>query len=190
MKNIFSQNIVDILQSGGIGVLPTDTIYGLVGQALNPQTVERIYQVRRRQPDKPFIVLIGDMADFDLFNIKLSNYQKEFCQRYWPGAVSIVLSCPDDKLNYLHRNTDSLAFRLPDDEQLRDLIRRSGPLVAPSANIEGQSPAVDIDRAKNYFGQYVDFYIDAGPLEASASTLVSLLSNQPEILRAGAVQIE
>lgn len=190
MKNIFFQQVVNILKSGGIGVLPTDTIYGLVGQALNPQAVERIYQVRRRRPDKPFIVLIGDMADLKLFGIELSSGQKDFCQRYWPGAVSIILPCHKKELSYLHRGADSLAFRLADDDRLRDLIRQCGPLAAPSANPEGQEPAISISQARDYFGSQVDFYVDGGQLQALASTLVSLMDDQPEILRLGAVHIK
>ena len=190
MKNIFTKNIIDILESGGIGVLPTDTIYGLVGQALKPETVERIYEVRQRRPDKPLIILIADSGDLDLFGVVLTAKQKDFCQKYWPGAISIILPCVDKKFDYLHRGTGSLAFRLPAVGELRDLIRQTGPLVAPSANPEGRSPALIIEEAQDYFADQVDFYCDASRQESEPSTLVSLVGDQIRILRAGAVEIK
>ncbi len=189
MKKNFTQKTINILKSGGIGVLPTDTIYGLVGRALNPDTVERIYQVRKRRPDKPLIILIADIGGLDLFGIVLSDKQKNFCQRYWPGKISIIFACAEEKFAYLHRGTNSLAFRLPDNDELRDLVRQTGPLVAPSANPEGLPPAMTATEAKDYFGNSVDFYVDIGRQESAPSTLASLISSEPEVLRSGAVDI-
>ncbi|MBI5765819.1 L-threonylcarbamoyladenylate synthase [Candidatus Falkowbacteria bacterium] len=108
-----SEEIINILKDGGIGILPTDTIYGLVGRALDPETVERIYEVRKRRPDKPFIILISSIADLKLFNIKINKKTKTILKKYWPGPVSIILPCSDEKFYYLHRGTKTLAFRLP-----------------------------------------------------------------------------
>jgi len=128
-------NIAEILKSGGIGVMPTDTIYGLVGSALSKKTVLRIYKVRQRDLRKPFIVLIGSLGDLKKFGVKLNPRHLAFLRKIWPGPVSVILPCTGREFYYLHRGTRSLAFRLPKDKGLINLLKKTGPLVAPSANI-------------------------------------------------------
>jgi L-threonylcarbamoyladenylate synthase len=181
------KSAIKILKAGGIGVLPTDTIYGLVGQALNKDAVERIYRVRRRRPDKPLIILISSYDDLKLFGVKLDQKDKKILDRFWPGQVSVILPCSSVKFKYLHRGLKSLAFRLPDKKQLRDLIRQTGPLVAPSANPEGEKTAKNLMEAKNYFGDNTDFYYGYGDLISPPSTLVELSNGRLNILRQGKV---
>ena len=170
--------------------MPTDTIYGLVGQALNQKTVERIYQVRRRRPDKPLIILIGSFDDLKLFDIKLSAGDRKILRKLWPGQVSVILPCLSPKFSYLHRGTKSLAFRLPDKKWLRDVLRQTGSLVAPSANPEGGEPAKNLSEARKYFGNSVNFYYGRGNLVALPSTLVKLDRGKMEVLRQGKVKIK
>lgn len=179
--------IADVLKRGGIGILATDTIYGLVGHALNEKTVERIYRIRQRRPDKPFIVLIADLSDLEKFNVKIEKATEEILARAWPGKVSVILSCQDQSLAHLHRGQD-LAVRLPDKNDLRELIRAVGPLVAPSANPEGLPPAKNIAEAKKYFGVGVDFYEDSGELISEPSTLIKIVDGKIEVIRPGAVK--
>lgn len=174
--------MVDQLKNGGVGVIPTDTIYGIVGSALNKETVERIYKLRKRNPSKPFIILIGSLEDLGKFDIKLTDKQKEFLKNNWPNSLSVVLECSEQKWEYLHRGTNSLAFRMPKDEKLLDLLKKVGPLVAPSANWEGEKPAESIEEARKYFAEDVDFYEDGGIIDSSPSTLISLKENGSFIL--------
>ncbi len=172
------------LKTGGIGVIPTDTLYGLVGLALKPNTVARIYQVRRRSPDKPFIILISKLADLKKFDIELSSSQEDFLTKNWPGPLSVILPCPNPKFRYLHRGTKTLAFRLPSSKLLRALLSSTGPLVAPSANPEGLPPAKTIKEAKGYFGDRIDFY-SSGKVKNEPSTLISLVGEKVVVLREG-----
>lgn len=187
-----SEKIVDILKRGGIGVLPTDTLYGLVGSALSQETIERMYAVRRRNPDKPFIILLHDGKDIEQFEISASKGSGKVAQSYWPGKVSIVLPISDNpsrkKFFYLHRGTNALAFRVPDKKDLRELLKETGPLAVPSANPEGKLPALTIEEAKKYFGDTVDFYVDGGVMESAPSTLIEIRPNKILILREGAVR--
>jgi len=175
---IFWKNeiLIDVLRQGGVVIMPTDTIYGIVGLALNRETVERIYKIKKRAPEKPCIILIGDKKELEKFSINLSLEQEKVLEKYWLSAdgaegsepTSIIFDCPDDKFEYLHRGTKTLAFRLPAQAELRELLRQTGPLIAPSANPEGLPPALDTAKAKEYFGlpaqagDLVDLYIDGG----------------------------
>jgi len=182
-------NIVNILKGGGAGVLPTDTLYGLVGSATSKKTVSRIYRLKKRMPKKPCIILISNIKELSEFSIILNTSDKEILKKFWPGKVSVVLPCPEKKFFYLHRGTKTLAFRLPQDKKLLAILKKVGPLLAPSANPEGFPPAKNINQAKKYFGEKVDFYSDGGKLKSRPSTLVSLKNGKVEVLREGAVSI-
>lgn len=170
-----------MLQNGSVGVLPTDTLYGLVASALNPEAVDRVYRLKRRDDGKASIILIGDLKQLDLFGI--SETDKHRASNYWPGPVSLVLACPDESLKYLHRGSDSLAFRLPANQILWEFLEKSGPLIAPSANLEGHPPAASVDEARDYFAHEIDFYVEGGELEGKPSNLISLLGPEPKTLR-------
>ena len=113
----------DILIKGGVGVIPTDTLYGLVGSALDPETVLRIYKLRRRSPDKPFIILISKIDDLKLFNIKIDKFTLNFLKKNWPNPISVILPCPSKQFEYLHRGTKTLAFRVPNNQELLQLTK-------------------------------------------------------------------
>lgn len=175
-------NIGDILRDGGIGVIATDTIYGVVGQALSNDTVERIYRLKKRTPTKPFIILISKIDDIAQFGIELNDSLREKLMSYWPGPVSIILGCPNDTFEYLHRGTRALAFRLPAKTELRDIIQLTGPLVAPSANPEGLPPATNLEAAKGYFGDTVDFY-EPGQVSTTPSKIIRIVDDDVEVIR-------
>ena len=176
---------ISVLKNSGVVVIPTDTIYGIVGSALNPQVVERIYQLRKRALDKPMIILISSLDDLKNFDVNLTEKQKEFLKENWPNPLSVILEVNGDKFKYLHRGKKSLAFRMPNDKTLLKLLKQTGPLVAPSANFEGEAPAENIADAKNYFGNKVDLYIDGGSLISKPSTLIDLTNDKFKILREG-----
>ncbi len=184
MKKKLSEAI-QFLKNGGIGVLPTDTLYGLVARALDSKAVERVYQVRGRRPDKPCIILIADVSDLQKFGVAADL----LVDQLWPGAVSIVLPCDNQEFSYLHRGTKTLAFRLPADEDLREFLRQTGPLIAPSANPEGQPPALTIEKAKEYFEDKVDFFEDGGLRGSHPSTLVEIKNGKVVVLRQGSFVI-
>ena len=182
------KELILALQKSHIAVIPTDTLYGLVGCALSKRAVEKIYLMKGRTPTKPLIILISSLADLSLFGITLDTNTKKLLKEVWPGKVTVILSVKGKKFAYLHRETNTLAFRLPDDAKLRALIRKTGPLVAPSANPEGLSPAETIAEAQKYFGDSV-LYVDGGKKKGKPSTLVRPIGNGFEILRQGSVKI-
>lgn len=181
------QEIEKILKQGGVGVLPTDTLYGLVGSALLPEAVEKIYKLRRRRAKKPMIILIGSLEDLSRFGIKLNSELLSVLRFFWPGKISLILPCPVKKFSYLHRGTKTLAFRLPKKQGLIKLLKKTGPLVAPSANFEGFPPAKTIKEAKNYFGDKIDFYLNGGKLDSLPSTLIEMKNKKLLIRRFGAI---
>lgn len=186
MKN---NNIIEIIKNDGVGILPTDTLYGIVGSALSPKAVEKIYNLKNRDEKKSLIILIPSLDSLKTFGVEISDIVKKFIEKYWPGKISIILHFDNKKFNYLDRMDGTLAFRFPDKKDLIELLKETGPLVAPSANPEGMAPAKNIEEAKKYFGDKIDFYIDGGEIESEPSTLVKIEGDKIEILRKGAVTV-
>ncbi len=187
MKN---KKIIQKLKNNKVGVLGTDTLYGLVGSAFSKQAVEHIYELKKRDSKKPLIVLISKVDDIFDFGVEIDNSIKKFLKRIWPAKISVILSCDKEEFNYIHRGKKSIAFRMPDKKDLRDLLEKTGPIVAPSANLEGKSPAKTIDEAKDYFGSKIDFYKDEGKLESKPSTVMRVKDNKIDVLRKGEVKIK
>lgn len=183
------ESVVKILKNGGVGVMPTDTIYGLVGSALSRKAVTRIYKLRERNPEKPMIILVGSIEDIRQFGIRVNRRVSKILDELWPGKVSVILPCKSKKFSYLHRDKNSLAFRLPKKRGLIEILRKTGPLVAPSANLEGKLPAKTIAGAKKYFGDRADFYLNGGKLISAPSTLVKIKNGEISVKRLGARKI-
>lgn len=187
------QGLARILKRGGVAVIPTDTLYGIVGSALNKKTVERIYTIKSRDERKPFIILITSYKDLEKFGVMLP--QDSF-KKFWPGKVSVVLPCTSawgqKKFAYLHRGTYANSFRMvgPRNKNLFNLIRSVGPLVAPSANPQGLAPALNVRQARKYFGNKVDAYICGGARDSLPSTLVEYKDGEFKVLRQGSVIVK
>lgn len=185
-----NREITPVLLGGGVGILPTDTLYGLVGCALNEEAVERIYEIRKRDLKKPMIILVSSIDDLKSFGISLSLEQMKILKKMWPAKLSVVIDCKNKKNKHLLRGGKSLAFRMPDDKNLLELLKKTGPLVAPSANLAGEKPAENFREAQKYFGDEVDFYVDADKLKSQPSTLIKLENDGSfKMLRRGAVKL-
>lgn len=181
-----------VLGHGGVAVIPTDTLYGLVANAFDKQAVERVYLVRGRDKDKPCIILISSFNNLKKFGIKLTSEQKEFLQTVWPGKVSVILPCPLKKFEYLHRGTKTIAFRMigSRNKNLLKILTSVGPLVAPSANPQGKTPARNRKEARMYFGKAVDSYVCVGIKNSKPSTLIEYKNGKLIVLREGQVVIK
>lgn len=176
-----------LLRSGAIGVLPTDTVYGLVCAANNKQAVARLFSVKKREAN-PGTVLAASIQQLIDLGIR-ARYVKAV-EYFWPNPISVVMPCGDD-LAFLHMGKHSLAVRVPDNDQLRDLLRASGPLMTTSANHPGDPTAKSCEEAQQYFDTTVDFYVDTGDTgERPPSTIIRIVDDAIEVLREGAVKID
>jgi len=180
--------VARLLKQGAVGIIPTDTLYGIVASIDNQQAVERIYSLRHRDPRKACVVLIGRLSHIT-DRAAWGDFEKELTLRYWPGAITIALPITSQTPEYLHRQEQSIAYRFPDNPALQTLLRQTGPLIAPSANVEGQPPATTVQQAQAYFGDKVDFYVDGDQLEGQASTLIAPENGQIVVLRQGAAVV-
>lgn len=187
-SSLTDPNLAHSLKQGGIAVIPTDTLYGIVARASDEAAVERIYKLRGRAPDKPCIILaagIWQITDMSLW----TDMHHALAGKYWPGPLSLVAPVAKTEA-YLHRGTHTLAYRVPDRADLRKLLALSGPLVAPSANTQGNPPATTIAEAYAYFGDRIDGYVDGGMLDGAApSTVAAVQDGAVRVLRQGVLRL-
>jgi len=173
--------------NGAVGVLPTDTVYGLVARASDQVAVKRLYDLKFRE-GKPGTIVAASIEQLSDLGLK-PRYLKAV-EQFWPGAVSVIIPCGPE-LSYLHEGKFSLAVRIPDKKELLNLLTKTGPLLTSSANHPNESTAITVDQAKNYFKDGVDFYIDGGDLsDHQPSTIIRIVDDAIEIVREGAVKIQ
>jgi L-threonylcarbamoyladenylate synthase len=178
----------DLQKPSAIGVIPTDTVYGVVARAADLAAVARLYALKRRET-KPGTIIAASLDQLELLGLK-HRYLKAV-EQFWPGAVSVIVPCAEPALAYLHQGTHSLAVRIPDNAELQELLETTGPLLTSSANQPGQPTAVTLKQARDYFDGQVDFYADGGDLSnRQPSTIIRIVDDAIEVIRPGAVTIE
>lgn len=180
--------LVDLILKGSVGVLPTDTIYGLIALAYHREAVAKLYSLKNRE-QKPGTVIaanINQLIDLDLDPTTLKTIA-----HVWPNPLSLVIPAPES-LDYLTQQVGSLAVRIPKDEHICQLLTKTGPLLTSSANHPGDPPADNVEDAQAYFGNSVDFYVDGGDLGSRPPSTVARL--RPDgtltVLRQGATRID
>ena len=175
-----------LAQRGAIGVIPTDTVYGVVCRAADAAAVKRLYALKQRAA-KPGTVMAATIEQLEELGIKRRYLTA--VQEFWPGAVSVVIPCGPE-LESLHQGKLSLAVRLPDLATLQALLTQTGALLTTSANQSGEPVAETMEQAQRYFGESVDFYVDGGDVaDRQPSTVIRVVDDAVEVLRPGAVDI-
>jgi L-threonylcarbamoyladenylate synthase len=184
--SVSKDEAVAILMRGGVGVMPTDTVYGLVARAVDREAVKRFYALKHRE-HKPGTVVAASVEQ--LVELGVPERYVRRVAHLWPAPLSVVLPTGSE-LDYLHQEVGSLAVRVPDDEGLRQVLEQTGSLVTSSANQPGQPGSTTVAEAEAYFGESVDFYVDGGDLSGRPpSTLVRVTDKGTEVLRQGAVKL-
>ena len=150
-----------LARPGAVGVVASDTVYGLMARAADHQATARLYELKHRER-KPGTLIAANVEQLVALGLK-QRYLTPVA-KFWPGAVSVIIPCADDALAYLHQGVGSLAVRIPAEQRLLDLLARTGPLITSSANQPGEPPANTTAEAKAYFNEGVDFYADGGDL--------------------------
>lgn len=184
--NLEDSELISMIISGAVGVMPTDTIYGLIASARDAIAAKKILKVKGRK-NKPGTLIASSINQLEELGIK-HRYLKAV-EQFWPGPVSVILPVPAT-LDYLHYGLMTLPVRVTSDKKLVNLLDKTGPIITTSANLPDQKPAENINEAKEYFGNKVDFYVDGGQLSSGPpSTIIRIFDDAIEIVRQGAAKI-
>jgi len=172
-------------QPGQIAVIPTDTVYGVVARAADPLAVKRLYDLKHRER-KPGTLVAASIDQLVELGFERSSFKG--ADSFWPGAVSVITDC-GETLDYIHQGIGSLAIRIPNDPWLLELLQRTGPLLTSSANQPGEPPATTVIEARNYFGGDVSLYEDGGVVNREPSTVIRIVGDTIQVVRAGAATV-
>lgn len=194
MNSMNVDDIVKILNGKGkVIAIKTDTVYGLVCNAFDKTAVSNIYRIKNRESKKPLSIFVRDIFMVDKYadTTRLTIYEKSIMSKYWPGALTIVFRKKDDSLNHLLSGLNSIGIRIPNDETLLKILDKVDyPLAETSCNISGEKEFVSAKEIKEAFDDKIDLIVDGGIIANNKpSTVISLESEVPVILRAGDIEI-
>ena len=178
----------EVIRSGGVVAFRTDTFYGLGPDPLNPSAVRKIKELKGREDGKPILLLISDDDQVDRF-IQQSEFFKLVARGHWPAPLTLIGAARPEVPTELTAGTNSLGVRLPDDENVRALVRAcGGALTATSANVSGEPPARTAKEVARYFPQGIDLIVDGGEVTATEpSTVLDVSKSAPRLVREGAI---
>ncbi|MES2154390.1 MAG: L-threonylcarbamoyladenylate synthase [bacterium] len=181
-----------ILRAGGLVVFPTETVYGLGANALDPNAVRRIFMAKGRPADNPVIVHVHDVAAAQHLVRAWPALAQRLADAFWPGPLSLILPRADVVPASISGGLDSVAIRIPRHPAAQALLREANlPVAAPSANKSGRPSPTRVQDAMADLGDKVQLYLDGGPTDVGVeSTVVSLLGPKPVILRPGGITRE
>jgi L-threonylcarbamoyladenylate synthase len=176
------------ISAGGLIAFLTDTFYGLGVDPLNPLAIKRLIDLKGRE-QKPILLLISDRAEVERFIKHQSEAFQLAAAKFWPGPLTIVGAANPNVSQELTAGTETIGLRLPDDEELRSLVRLcGGALTATSANLSGAPPAQTAEEVAAYFPTGVDVILNGGRCNATKpSTVLDASQAVPRIIREGEI---
>lgn len=182
----------EVLRRGGLVAFPTETVYGLGGNALNPESSRKIYAAKGRPSDNPLIVHIARMEDLARVAGQIPEAAMELARAFWPGPLTMILPKTQEVPYETTGGLDTVAVRMPSHPVARRLISYGGGYVAaPSANLSGRPSPTSARYVKEDMGGRIDVIIDGGDGEIGLeSTIVDLTVSPPQVLRPGYVTRE
>ncbi len=179
----YLKQAADILLKGGLVIIPTETVYGIAANALNPKAIEKLYKIKERPKDKPFSLHIAEKEKVEEFACDISLSAYKLMSKFWPGPLTIILKSKAE---------GTIGIRMPDNEVALEIIKLAGgSVVCPSANISGQPAPADFNDAIKDLKGLVDFAVDTGVTKLGLeSSVVDCSAGSLKVLREAAIKKE
>lgn len=179
------------INAGEIAAFPTETVYGLGGDALNSCAVKKIFQVKGRPQDNPLIVHIANISEINKIGVSIPNYAYLLAEKFMPGPLTLVLKKSKEVPDVVTAGGDTVAVRIPEHKIARRLIELSAPLAAPSANVSKHVSPTTAQHVYNDLNGKIKYILDGGDCTFGIeSTVLDLTTEIPTILRPGAITAE
>lgn len=183
------QLIKQELESGGVVVIPTETVYGLAANAFNEQAVNKIFEVKGRPKDNPLIVHISNVNMLNELVQEVPAKAKKLMDKFWPGPLTLVMKKQDILPDAVTCGLNTVGIRMPKHKLALKIIETVGfPLAAPSANLSGRPSPTEVSHCVEDLGEKVNFIVDGGRCEVGVESTVLLVAEEPfVILRPGII---
>lgn len=184
---------VNSLKAGNVGIFPTDTVYGIGCDALNPKALKKLYEAKHRNLNNPINILVPNIKVANKFVSSINPIEKQLIKNFWPGPLTIIFKKSSIVPDILNSNLDTIGIRMPQNKVCLDLLYKFGSAIATSsANISKMDPYICINNELiNDFKNNTDFIIDDGKITSGIpSTIVEVLEyNSIKILRNGSISV-
>ncbi len=179
----------EIIKTGGLVAVPTETVYGLAGNGLDEEAVKQIYEVKGRPQVKPLSLMVPGAEAMEQYCEDLPLGARLLAERFWPGPLTIVLKAKDHIPSIVLAGGDTVGLRCPDHPMTLELLKKAGvPFAAPSANPSGEESPKTAQKVQDYFAGKIGGIIDGGECGIGLeSTIISMAQKPYRILRQGAL---
>ena len=179
----------EIIRSGGLVALPTETVYGLGANGLDPEAVKKIFEAKGRPQDNPLILHVSEAEEIARYCQNIPAAAWALAEAFWPGPLTMVLPARENVPLSTRAGLPSVAVRCPDCAITREIIRLAGvPVAAPSANISGKPSTTTAEHVRHDHDGRIEAIVDGGPCRVGVeSTIVDLTEDTPRLLRPGGI---
>jgi len=176
---------VEILAAGGVIIYPTDTFYGIGCELFNKKAIDRVYSIKRRPKTQPFSFICADLKHIAEYAI-LTNYAYKTMRRLLPGPYTFILKGTKVVPKLMLNKRKEVGIRVPDNPVALRLVQALGrPIISTSASLNGEAIVSDPGLLHDSLGHLVDLVLDGGPQGFEPSSVISLIDDRPEVIRAG-----
>lgn len=178
--------ICEVINNGGIVITPTDTIYGIMGDALNENVIRKVFEIKKRPFNKPLLLLMDSFEMVEQYTEEISEKERILMDRYWPGLVTFILKKNDKVSELITSGNDTVGIRIPNNKDLLEIIRRlNRPVISTSANITGTEVITSTQLLEKDLIDNIDYIEDGGEVDSESSTIIKIEDNKLVVLREG-----
>lgn len=192
INNVELEDVIKVLRNNGIIIFPTETVYGIGGNALSNNVVDKIYKIKERPREKALNIMLSDKDKIESYAQIVSDLEKKIIDKFMPGPITIILKRKKNFGDYFTSNNDTIGIRIPEHEIIKEILEKVDfPLIAPSANVTGKESGTKILNIVKDFKDKVEIIIDGGNIKSGLpSTIVQVVDNEIKVLRQGIITKE
>lgn len=181
-------DIINTLKDGKLVIMPTDTIYGIIGDATNEDVINKVYEVKERPHDKPLLILVSNFTMLHELVTEIPKETEKIIKKFWPGPLTILFKKSSKVSDSLTANSSLVAIRMPNDKRLLNIMNHlNRPLISTSANISSHDAITNPNQLEEKMKEKIDLIVDEGTVNNEASTLITIVNGKIEILREGSL---
>ena len=182
----------EVIKKGGLLSFPTETVYALGADATNEKTVKKVFELKKREMDKPMAVFLSGPEELNQFARSVNSPAGKLMESFWPGPLTLIFKAKTGRLDYLTGREGKLGVRVSSSWLVPMLLSQTQtPLTATSANLSGKKEPVSADEVLRYFGGKIDLILDGGPARGDVpSSVVDVSGDVPILIREGRISFD
>lgn len=181
------ERLINVINDGNIAVIPTDTVYGIIGDATREDVIHKVYEVKKRDYSKPLILMVSSLEMLERYVDNINELERKLIDKYWPGKLTILFKKNNNVNDLITSGSNLVGIRYPDNKDIIELINElDKPLISTSCNISSKDVITSVDMLEEDISKYVSYVYDGGILSNTSSTIVKV-NEKIEIVREGEV---